>query len=70
MSIDIPSGLASNLMEHCVIMPYVSNMNLYAETAEEYCDHLLDIAEERLLKGDTVEARRHLKIESYFAKPP
>ena len=68
MSIDNPSGLASNLMEHCVMMPYVSNMPLYAETAEQYCSHLLDIAEEQLLKGDIAEAKRHLKIESYFAK--
>jgi hypothetical protein len=68
MSIDIPSGLASNLMEHSVMMPYVSNMTLYAKTAEEYCGHLLDIAEEQLLKGDIPDARRHLKIEIYFAK--
>jgi len=47
--------------------PHISDLGLYAKTAEEYCDELLNKAEAELMKGKIDEAIRQLKLEIYFA---
>jgi hypothetical protein len=48
-------------------MPHISDLGLYAKTAEEYCDELLNLAEAELMKGRVDAAIHQLKLEIYFA---
>lgn len=41
---------------------------LYAATAEEYCNSLLNQAEKALNNNDLAQAMHHLKLQTYFAK--
>jgi len=45
----------------------VTDLGLYAKTAEEYCNELLNKAEAELMKGRVDEAIRQLKLEIYFS---